>query len=118
DVEHLTRQALFTGYQYFSLFTPLAYTAFIVRRRGSSTLTINNVLRATWIGGIAGSSACVGGLAYLRYANASDESVKAKRMVNAYDTSRIRANDWATIGAVLGAVLLPAILWKRAHIVN
>lgn len=33
-------------------------------------------------------------------------------------TRRIRADDYATIGAILAAVLVPAILWKRAHPVN
>lgn len=33
-------------------------------------------------------------------------------------TNRIRAEDHATIGTVLFAVLIPALLWKRAHIVN
>lgn len=33
-------------------------------------------------------------------------------------TSIIRRNDHSTIGGVLGAVLVPAILWKRAGIIN
>ena len=55
DTEHLTRQALFTGYQYFSLITPPIYAALAITRRGRQALSINNVLRATWLGGLTGS---------------------------------------------------------------
>lgn len=33
-------------------------------------------------------------------------------------TSVMRRNDHSTIGAILAAVLTPAILWKRANVVN
>ncbi|KAF8350881.1 hypothetical protein F5887DRAFT_941365, partial [Amanita rubescens] len=44
DTEYLTRQAMFTGYQYFSLFTPTIYAAIVITRRGRQ-----------WVGGLAGS---------------------------------------------------------------
>jgi hypothetical protein len=55
DTEYLTRQAMFTGYQYFSLFTPTIYAAIVITRRGRQAFSINNALRATWVGGLAGS---------------------------------------------------------------
>ena len=55
DTEYLTRQALFTGYQYFSLITPPIYAALAIARRGRQAFSINNALRATWVGGLAGN---------------------------------------------------------------
>ncbi|PFH49100.1 hypothetical protein AMATHDRAFT_63747 [Amanita thiersii Skay4041] len=115
DTQFLTRQAMYTGYQYFSILTPVIYTVLV--RRGRTPFSINNALRATWMGGLAGS-ASAGGLAYARYAYTSEATVRQKRIHNAYNTSRLRADDHATIGAVLGSVLTPAILWKRAGVIH
>lgn len=117
DTEYLIRQSMTTGYQWSSLIAPPAYVAFILARRGRAELSINKILRTTWIGGLGGASISGGG-AYVRYAYSSQESVRAKRIETAYNTSIVRRNDHSTIGSVLGAVAVPAILWKRASIVN
>ncbi|KAF8894421.1 hypothetical protein BD779DRAFT_1434895 [Infundibulicybe gibba] len=117
DVEQLVRHDMSRGYQIFSLITPPAYIAFILTRRGRGALSINRVLRATWVGGLSGSAAC-GGFAYTRHAFANEESVRKRRFQAAYDTNRIRAEDHATIGGVLMAVLTPALLWKQARIIH
>jgi hypothetical protein len=54
DTEYLVRKAMNTGYQFASLMTPPVYTAFILVRRGRSALSINRLLRATWLGGVGG----------------------------------------------------------------
>jgi hypothetical protein len=36
----------------------------------------------------------------------------------AFQAASLRADDHSTIGAILFAVLTPAILWKRASVVN
>lgn len=74
-----------------------------------------------------------GGIAFARYNFTNPEQVRVKRMETAYDvnpinftrrftnttqTGRIRAEDHATIGGVLFAVLTPAVLWNRARIIN
>ncbi|KJA18607.1 hypothetical protein HYPSUDRAFT_205284 [Hypholoma sublateritium FD-334 SS-4] len=117
DMEYLVRQAMSTGYQWSSLIAPPAYVAYILARKGHAELSINRILRATWIGGLGGASISGGG-AYVRYAYSRQEFVRDKRMETAYNTSIVRRNDHSTIGSVLGAVAVPAILWKHANIVN
>ena len=57
DTEHLVRQAMATGYQWSSLLIPPVYVAYVLARRGRVALSINRVLRATWVGGLSGKSA-------------------------------------------------------------
>ena len=56
DVEYLVRRGMTKGYQLFSLLTPPLYTAFVLARRGRSQFSVNRFLRATWLGGAAGTS--------------------------------------------------------------
>ena len=55
DVEYLVRRSITKGYQFFSLLTPPLYTAFVLARRGRSQFSLNRLLRATWVGGVAGT---------------------------------------------------------------
>jgi hypothetical protein len=59
-----------------------------------------------------------GGFAFARYNFTNPETVREKRMQVAYDADRIRAEDHATIGSVLFAVITPAVFWNRARIAN
>jgi len=117
DVEYMVRRGMTKGYQLFSLLTPPIYTAFVLTRRGRSYFTVNRFLRATWIGGAAG---CVGGggIEYIRSANASEATVRSRRMYHTYNISSLRADDHSTIGSILFAVLTPAIFWNRARLGN
>lgn len=54
DTNYLVREAMATGYQFFSLITPPAYVAFVIARRGRAAFSINRLLRATWVGGLSG----------------------------------------------------------------
>ncbi|TEB36009.1 hypothetical protein FA13DRAFT_1787463 [Coprinellus micaceus] len=117
DTNYLVRLSMNTGYQIMSLLTPPVYTAFVLARRGRSAWSLNRTLRATWVGGLGGA-ATFGGISYLRYANSSFEATRTRRIESAYDTSRVRREDHSTIGALLMAVLTPALLWKRANPVN
>lgn len=117
DTNYLVRLSMNTGYQIFSLLTPPIYTAFVLARKGRASWSLNRTLRATWVVGIGGA-ATFGGVSYLRYANSSFETTRTRRIEAAYDTSRVRREDHSTIGAVLMAVLTPALLWKRANPVN
>jgi len=117
DTEYLVRQAMTTGYQWSSLLVPPVYVAYVLARRGRGALSINRVLRATWVGGLSGTIAS-GGVGYLLYAKLSEESVRMKRLKLVYNTNLLRRNDHSTIGGILGAVLIPAILWKHAGSVN
>ena len=53
DQEYLVRRSMLRGYQYTSLIAPPTYIAYTLARKRS--LTVNRVLRATWVGGILGT---------------------------------------------------------------
>lgn len=56
DREYLVRRSMSKGYQYASLSMPPLYTIFVLARRsaGAAPWSLNRMLRATWIGSIAG----------------------------------------------------------------
>jgi len=119
--EHLTdynaviRHSALKGYQTFSLITPPVYiVASLVRRR---PFYINRLLRATWVGGVAGT-ATGAALGWARLRNADAASIKDRKLRIEYNQTQIRNDDYSTIGSVLFAILTPAILWKRASIIN
>ena len=58
DTEYLVRHAMTTGYQLSSLLVPPVYIVYVLARRGQIAFSINRVLRATWVGGLSGKSAC------------------------------------------------------------
>jgi len=117
DVEYMVRRGMTKGYQLASLLTPPIYTTLVLMRRGRGQFSINRLLRATWLGGAAG---CAGGGAYefARSSMSNPQNIRARRLNAAYNTSSLRADDHSTIGAVLFAVLTPAILWKRARVAH
>jgi len=59
------------------------------------------MLRATWLGGAAGIL-----------------QLRVRRINSMYNMSSLRADDHSTIGALLGALLVPAVFWKRARAVH
>jgi len=117
DVEYMVRRGMTKGYQIFSLLTPPLYAGFVLARRGRSQFSVNRFLRATWLGGAGGS---VGGgvVEWARSSSASAESLRSRRMYHAYNTASIRADDHSTIGAILFAVLTPALFWNQARMVH
>ncbi|KAJ3787860.1 hypothetical protein GGU10DRAFT_347723 [Lentinula aff. detonsa] len=117
DTEYLIRKGSNTGYRILSLLTPPAYAAYILVRHGRGSFSINGLLRSTWIGGLAGAAGGAG-IAFARYNFTNAEQVRAKRVEVAYNNDRIRAEDHATIGGVLFAVLTPAAFWNRARVAN
>ncbi|KAG9318121.1 hypothetical protein JVU11DRAFT_188 [Chiua virens] len=117
DVEFLVRRSMTKGYRLFSLLTPPAYTAFVLVRKGRAHFSINRFLRATWIGGAAGCAAG-GGFEYVRSANSSEATVRNRHIRSTYNTSSLREDDHSTIGALLFAVLTPAIFWRQAMVLG
>ncbi|KAL7283186.1 hypothetical protein ACG7TL_002612 [Trametes sanguinea] len=117
DIEFFVRRGMTKGYQLLSLAAPPVYAVFALTRYGRSHLSVNRLLRATWIGGSVG---IVGGGAfeYARSAYSNPEKVRIRRIHCTYDTSSIRADDHSTIGGILFAVLTPALFWKRASSIN
>ncbi|KZP23684.1 hypothetical protein FIBSPDRAFT_858276 [Athelia psychrophila] len=117
DVEYMVRRGMTKGYQLLSVLTPPLYTALFLTRRGRAHFSINRLLRATWLGGAAG---CAGGgvYEYARSSMSTETTIRARRMNAAYNTSSLRADDHATIGAVLFAVLNPALFWSRARVAH
>ncbi|ETW85677.1 hypothetical protein HETIRDRAFT_243524, partial [Heterobasidion irregulare TC 32-1] len=125
DTEFLVRRSMTKGYQLLSILTPPLYTAFTLFRRGRGHITVNRLLRATWLGGAVGVAGG-GAFEYVRSANSSIETVRNRRIRALYNvrlrhilsTSSLRADDHATIGALLFAVVTPALFWKRATSFN
>ena len=54
DVEYLIRRGATKGYQFASLATPPLHVAFILARRGRGHISVNRLLRTTWLGGATG----------------------------------------------------------------
>ncbi|KAF8126529.1 hypothetical protein EV363DRAFT_1174107 [Boletus edulis] len=117
DVEFLVRRSMTKGYQLFSLLTPPAYVAFLFARKGRAQFSINRFLRATWVGGAIGCAAG-GGFEYVRSAYSSEITVRNRHIRGAYNTASLREDDHSTVGALLFAVLTPALFWRRASTIN
>ncbi|TDL27241.1 hypothetical protein BD410DRAFT_874480 [Rickenella mellea] len=116
DTEYLIRRSTSKGYQYFSLLTPPLYSIY-ASTRTPSIWTVSRCLRATWVGGVIGLSSA-GLFEYLRVIRESNETIHGRRLRTAYDLSSLRGDDHSMIGSVLGAILTPALLWKRARSVH
>ncbi|KAH9998120.1 hypothetical protein BJV74DRAFT_237800 [Russula compacta] len=117
DTDYLVRRSMTKSYQLFSILAPPLYTGFSLFRKGRGYLTINRILRATWLGG-AGGIACGGAFEYLRSTNSSSETLHSRRIRAAIDRASHRADDHATVGALLCAVLTPAIFWRRGSTIH
>jgi len=115
DSEYILRQYSTRGYQTLSFIAPLAYTGYAIARKRPWTL--NHTLRATWIGGLAGAAAG-GGVGWAWASTAKPEKVHIARTKMAYDRGLLRLQDHATIGMLLGAMLTPAILLRRARAIH
>ena len=155
DTEYLVRRSLTKGYQLFSILTPPLYAGFSIFRKGRGHLTVNRLLRATWLGGAAGrlykiSSVHMSLTLFIQVSPAvgllsmSGPRIQVQRpfalagstqhtmylqcfLVTSHDpdvnylfsqTDALRADDHATIGALLCAVLTPAIFWKRGTAIH
>ncbi|CAE6534067.1 unnamed protein product [Rhizoctonia solani] len=112
DSEYILRQYSSRGYQTLSFVAPIAYTGYALAR--GRPWSIQQALRATWVGGIGGAVAGAGtGWAWAT--TSKPERVQKARMKMAYDHNLLRLNDHSTIGMLLGAMLTPAIFLKRAR---
>ncbi|KAF9793254.1 hypothetical protein BJ322DRAFT_1103671 [Thelephora terrestris] len=117
DIEFFVRRGMTKGYQAMSLVTPPLYTIFILTRRGRGSWHLSRLLRATWVGGAVGLVAG-GGFEYIRTAHSDEAAARNRRNRASYDTASIRADDHATIGSILFAMLTPAFFWKQANVAN
>jgi len=111
DVQAVLRADAQAGYQLASLVALPAYVTFaLVRKRG---LTLNRTLRATWIAGVVGAGA---GAGYGWYeSRRGDNYLRDRHIGLSYDARRIRSDDHSIIGAVLFAVITPALFWRSAR---
>ena len=103
DTEYLVRRSATKGYQLFSILAPPLYAGFSVFRKGKGHLTVNRLLRTTWLGGAAGrlyklssvdmsltyssGIASGGAFEYVRSSNSSSETLRSRRIRAAYDVS-------------------------------
>lgn len=54
DTEFFVRRGMTKGYQVMSILALPTYVAFTISRLGRSHITVNRMLRATWVGGGVG----------------------------------------------------------------
>jgi hypothetical protein len=104
DTEYLVRRSMTKGYHLFSILTPPIYVGFTLFRKGRSHLTVNRLLRATWLGGATGMChrttycpiyisriysgiASGGAFEYVRSTNSSSETLHSRRIRAAIDVS-------------------------------
>ncbi|KAL0947322.1 hypothetical protein HGRIS_013441 [Hohenbuehelia grisea] len=117
DTEYLVRKGIFTGHRWLSFVTPPLYIAFVLARRGPMALSMNNTLRATWVGG--GTGAAVGaGFEYARSAFSNEDVVRMRRFNAAHNAAVIRAEDHSTICALIFSMFFPAFFWNQARLVH
>ena len=55
DIEFFVRRGMTKGYQLLSVLTPPVYAVFALSRYGRGHLSVNRLLRATWMGGSFGT---------------------------------------------------------------
>jgi hypothetical protein len=111
DTQYLVRRSMTKGYQIFSILTPPVYIGFNIFRKRSSHITVNRLLRATWLAGVAGVYrrtsqypiyiSCFflvhtgigsgGAVEYVRSANSSPETLRSRRIRAALDVIPILA---------------------------
>ncbi|KAG8738141.1 hypothetical protein FRC12_016897 [Ceratobasidium sp. 428] len=115
DSEYILRQYSTRGYQTLSFVAPLAYIGYTVAK--GKPWTLSQTLRATWVGGLGGAAAGAG-VGWAWASSVSPGRVHKARTKMAYDRNLLRLNDHSTIGMLLGGMITPAILLKRASIVN
>ncbi len=156
DTEYLVRRSVTKGYQLFSILTPPIYAGISIFRKGRGHLTVNRLLRATWLGGAAGRCYEISDVPYIPHIfiqvlpvvgllSMSGPRIQVQRpfalagsaqhttyvrcyLAHSHDpdalpiffsqTDALRADDHATIGALLCAVLTPAIFWKRGTAIH
>ena len=156
DTQYLVRRSMTKGYQLFSIITPPVYIGFSLFRKRGSHITVNRLLRATWLGGVSGMChrkiqnpgiplmMSIQVLLAAELLSMSGPQAQVRRhfalagftlqsMYLSWPSSTHlspfltycilqrasqRADDHATIGALLSAVLTPAIFWKRAAAVH
>jgi hypothetical protein len=111
DTQYLVRRSMTKGYHLFSILTPPIYIGFNLFRKRSSHISVNRLLRATWLGGVAGmyrTAGChsipyishiimhtgIGGggaVEYVRSANSNPETLRSRRIRAALDVIPILA---------------------------
>ncbi|KAG8991694.1 hypothetical protein FRB90_001252 [Tulasnella sp. 427] len=113
--ESLYKQITFRGFQYGSIVAAPAYILLTLARR--RPVTANSTLAATWVGGLTGAAAGYGA-GYWNYKDLQDVKVTEAWAMIAYNRQQVRLNDYSTVGAVIGALLTPAIFYKRARLAH
>lgn len=105
DTQYLVRRSMTKGYQLFSILTPPIYIGFNIFRKRNSHITVNRLLRATWLGGVVGMYRTAarlstpyishvfvhtgigsgGAVEYARSANSGPETLRSRRIRAAID---------------------------------
>ncbi|KAF7295258.1 hypothetical protein MIND_01064800 [Mycena indigotica] len=115
DSNYLTVQSMKT---YFALGTVVGlplYSVYHLRKRNKS-LSIQELLNSSSLAGVGAATA--GGLVEFSRNSLSDAAtLKKRRLLLSTSVSRRRQDDFATIGAVLGVCVVPAVFWTRASLV-
>ncbi|EJD53250.1 hypothetical protein AURDEDRAFT_157819 [Auricularia subglabra TFB-10046 SS5] len=137
DYNDVVKNAAQAGWQVASLAVTPFYVALTIARRGRSAVTLNSVMRAQWIGGVAGTGlggrlrALIGeplrvtyvdgvvrlaGTGYAWLAHRDPAAVHDLANRQRYDAARVRRNDYSMAGAVVVAALSPALFWNYGRV--
>ncbi|KAH7107751.1 hypothetical protein BKA62DRAFT_145347 [Auriculariales sp. MPI-PUGE-AT-0066] len=118
DFNDAVRHSALTGWQIGSLVTPILSVGLWATRRGRGLRgNVNFHLRSAWVGSAVGT-ATGAGLGYARYSGLPTGDIRVHSTRQQQDALRARRDDYAKIGAFLGAVLGPAIFFTYGPAYN
>jgi len=93
------------------------YVALLVFSKRPRVFSVERLLNVSTVTGVA-SAGAGGAVAYSRNALSDAATLRERRTKLIYDASQRREDDFGTIGAVLGACLVPAVFWTRAGLLD
>ncbi|KAF8184959.1 hypothetical protein K438DRAFT_1837169 [Mycena galopus ATCC 62051] len=117
DSAYITARGVKSAFGAASVLGVPAYFALLVASKGRRVFSVERLLNFCTISGIAGGVA--GGTVTSSYNALSDAATLKQRRVDlAYSASKRREDDYSTIGAFLGVILVPAVFWTRAGLLD
>ncbi|KAJ7756829.1 hypothetical protein DFH07DRAFT_820102 [Mycena maculata] len=93
------------------------YVTLLISSKRARKFSIERLLNVSTLSGI-GVSGVGGAVAYSRNALSDAATLKQRRVELVYSASQRREDDFGTIGAILGLILVPAVFYARAGLLD